>query len=47
MNIFENILRDDIVQVSLHELKYQVNVLIVVSSQSIVQFNNIWMLCLL
>ncbi len=45
--VLENILRNDIVQIGFHELKDEINVLVVVSSQSVNKFYYIWMLSLL
>ncbi len=44
--IFENILGYNIVQIGLHKLEYQIDVLVVVSSQCVYQFYYIRMLCL-
>ena len=45
--VLKNILGYDIVQICLHKLKYQVNVLAIICSQSIIKLYYIRVLCLL
>lgn len=46
VNIFENVLRNDIVEIGFHELKDQINVLIIVCTQCIIEFYYVRMLSL-
>jgi hypothetical protein len=47
MDIFEDIFRNDIVQVRLHKLKYQIDVFVVVSLESVVEFDDVGVISLL
>lgn len=47
MDVLEYALRNDVMQVCLHELKQQINVLVVVSADSVHQFDNVGVVQLL